>query len=110
MSDDRIDSAILSEQFDELHKHRQVIYWWQSALNQVREVATGSAVLVAKVAHEAASYLSRIEELERRLKQAEKEREELAVKIGEMQADILILSERVDKAKAWATEISKKMK
>lgn len=104
----------LSEQFRNLQANRMVLDWWQKQLTEIRYGYQGVSHALNKAVADSVKtrqeLLQEIQELKDRCKQLETERFEANASLGQLQRDLLAVSERLDGFAKWAGGVKKKLK
>lgn len=103
----------LSEQFRNLQANRMVLDWWQKQLTEIRYGYEGVSHTLNKAVADSVKtrqdLLREIQELKDRCKQLEAERFEANASMGQLQRDLLAVSERLEGFAKWAGDVKRKL-
>lgn len=106
MADFKNEGERLSEQFKSLQENKQVLDWWQKQLTEVTYGYEGVShtvnKLVADLVKHRQELLKEIRELKDTCEKLATERDESNATVGQLQADLVTLSERMDRMAEWA--------
>lgn len=99
------EGELLSEQFKSLKdNHRTVLDWWQKQLTEIQYGYRGVSHIVNKLIADRQQLEKKIQELNERCETLKAENSEKSTTIGQLQSDLLVAVERLDRLADWANK------